>query len=176
MAEVPKTQERFFGQPCGKTSAAGVDCKSMSLIGARKIGSLLSPLSLRGLGMPPDVARLPEIVAAWTEAVGAGLAAQVRPIRYTGGKLMLRASSTVWVSKVRHLHETLTQELRRQPFFRDLTGIEVRAAPHKRSPQDVKAPAARVLSADTRQLLDAVSADIADPDLRAALVRLGRKP
>ena len=148
----------------------------MSFTGARKIGSLLSPLTLRELGMPPDVARLPEIVAAWTKVVGVGLAAQVRPIRYTGGKLMLRASSAVWVSKVRHLHETLTQELRRQPFFRDLTGIEVRAAPHSRSAAGDKSPAPRALSADTRQLLDSVSADIADPDLRAALMRLGCKP
>lgn len=148
----------------------------MSLIGARKIGSLLSALSLRELGLPADVARLPEIVAAWTNVVGAGLAAQVRPIRYTGGTLMLRASSTVWVSKVRNLHETLTLELRRQPFFRDLTGIEVRAAPLARRPQGNPSPAPRALSADTRELLDSVSADIADPELRAALARLGRKP
>jgi hypothetical protein len=172
---VPETQEQFIRQQSGKTSAVGVNCVSMSFIGARKIGSLLSALGLRELGLPPDVARLPEIVAAWTEAVGVGLAAHVQPIRYTGGTLMLRASSTVWVSKVRNLHETLTLELRRQPFFRDLTGIEVRAAPLERRP-GVKAPAARVLSADTRQLLDSVSADIADPDLRAALARLGRKP
>jgi hypothetical protein len=31
------------------------------------------------------------------------------------------------------------------------------------------------LSADTRRLLDAVAGDIADPELRAALTRLGRK-
>ncbi len=148
----------------------------MSLIGARKIGSLLSTLSLRELGLPADVARLPEIIAAWTEVVGANLAAQVRPIRYTGGTLMLRASSTVWVSKVRNLHETLTLELRRQPFFCDLTGIEVRAAPRARPPQGNPSPATPALSAETRELLDSVSADIADPDLRAALARLGRKP
>ena len=148
----------------------------MSLIGARKIGSLLSTLSLRELGLPADVARLPEIIAAWTEVVGVGLAAQVRPIRYTGGTLMLRASSTVWVSKVRNLHETLTLELRRQPFFRDLTGIEVRAAPLARPPQGNPSPTAPALSAETRELLDSVSADIADPELRAALERLGRKP
>ena len=148
----------------------------MSFTGARKIGSLLTPLTLRELGMPPDVARLPEIAAAWSQVVGETLAAQVRPIRYTGGKLMLRASSTVWVSKVRHLHETLTRELRHQPLFKDLTGLEVRAAPRARAPQGGRSPAPRILSGDTRQLLDAVSADIADPELRAALARLGRKP
>lgn len=147
----------------------------MSLIGARKIGSLLSALKLSELGMPPDVARLPEIVAAWTQAVGPVLAEQVRPIRYTEGRLLLRAASSVWVSKVRHLHETLTQELRRQPLFRDLIGIEVRAAPRQTKRSEAKSSAARGLSADTRQLLDAISKEIADPDLGAALARLSRK-
>ena len=148
----------------------------MSISGARKIGSLLSTLTLRELGMPADVARLPEIAAAWSQTVGENLAAQVRPIRYTGGKLMLRASSTVWVSKVRHLHETLTRELRQHPLFKDLVGLEVRAAPRARAAQGSRSPASRALSGDTRQLLNSVSADIADPDLRAALARLGRKP
>lgn len=148
----------------------------MSFTGAKKIGSLLTPLSLRELGMPPDVARLPEIAAAWSQTVGESLAAQVRPIRYTGGKLMLRASSTVWVSKVRHLHETLTRELRQHPLFRDLVGLEVRAAPRASAARGDRSPALRAMSSDTRHLLDAVSADIADPGLRAALARLGRKP
>jgi len=148
----------------------------MSLIGARKIGSLLSALKLSELGMPPDVARLPEIVAAWTQAVGPVLAEQVRPIRYTEGRLLLRASSPVWVSKVRHLHETLTQELRRQPLFRELTGLEVRAAPRQGKRSETKSSAAHELTADTRQLLNAISNEIADPDLRAALARLARKP
>ena len=148
----------------------------MSLIGARKIGSLLSALKLSELGMPPDVARLPEIIAAWTNAVGPVLAEQVRPIRYTEGKLLLRASSAVWVSKVRHLHETLTQELRRQALFRELIGIEVRAAPRQRPAAGIKTKSARELSVETRKLLDAVSVETDDPDLRAALARLARKP
>lgn len=148
----------------------------MSFFGAKRIGSLLTPLTLRELGMPADVARLPEITAAWTEAVGAELAAHVRPIRCVGGRLVLRASSAVWVSKVRHLHDTLLRALRRQPLFRDLAGLEVRAAPldggAKRKPPRV----ARNLSGATRRLLDTVAADIADPGLRAALARLARKP
>lgn len=148
----------------------------MSLIGARKISSLLSALKLSELGMPPDVARLPEIVAAWTQAVGPVLAEQVRPIRYTEGKLLLRASSPVWVSKVRHLHETLTQELRQQPLFRELRGLEVRAAPRQGARTEKKSSAPRAISTDTRQLLKAISSEIADPDLRAALARLAGKP
>jgi hypothetical protein len=147
----------------------------MSFHGAKKIGTLISPLALRELGMPADVARLPEIVAAWTEAVGADLAAHVRPIRYHGGRLMLRAGSAVWVSKVRHSHETLVQQLRHEPLFRDLTGLEVRAAPLERARRRETPRKPSTLSAGTRQLIETVATDIADPELRAALKRLGRK-
>jgi hypothetical protein len=147
----------------------------MSFSGARKIGSLISPLSLRELGMPADIARLPEISAAWSEAVGEKFAAHVRPIRYTGGKLMLRASSAVWVSKVRHSHETLAALLRQQPFFKDLAGLEVRVAPADRNTHKKSTRNPRTLSDDTRRLLEAVARDVADPELRAALTRLGRK-
>lgn len=147
----------------------------MSLSGPRKIGTLITPLTLRELGLPADVARLPEINAAWAEIVGAAFAEHVHPVRYTGGKLVLRASSTVWVSKVRHSHQTLSQALRQQPIFKDLVGLEVRAAPLERRQQKTRQPNRQNLSAATRQLLDAVATDIADPALRAALERLGRK-
>lgn len=146
----------------------------MSFTGAKRIGSLISPLALRELGIPPDVARLSEITAAWTDAVGEELARHVRPIRYTGGKLILRAGSAVWVSKLRHLHETFTRALRQQPLFRELTGIEVRSAPLSRSAVKKAVTTARPLSANTRHLLQSVADDIHDPALRAALMRLGR--
>jgi hypothetical protein len=147
----------------------------MSIHGARKIGSLLSPLVLRELGMPSDVVRLPEITEAWAAAVGPDLAGRVYPIRFHAGKLVLRAVSSVWVSKVRHSHETLVRQLRSQPFFRDLVGIEVRAVPLERGRTKRTARKAPVLSDATRKLLTAVSGDIADPTLRAALERLARK-
>jgi hypothetical protein len=147
----------------------------MGFFGAKRIGSLITPLTLRELGMPPDIARLPEIAAAWGEAAGPELAAHVHPIRYTDGKLVLRAASAVWVSKVRHSHESLTRMLRAQTLFKDLTGLEVRAAPLDRGRQKKSAQREQNLSADTRKLLESVAGDIADPELRAALTRLSRK-
>src|SRR5512135_2550580 len=144
----------------------------MSFQGVRKIGKLITPLTLRELGMPADVARLPEITGAWAAAVGPTLADHVHPIRYTGGKLVLRASSTVWVSKVRHGHEALIRTLRAVPFFHDLIGIEVRAQPLnqclRRDPRRVR----RELSKPTRRLLESVAEHTADPEMRAALLRL----
>jgi len=148
----------------------------MSNYGARKIGSLITTLALRELGLPADVARLAEITAAWTEAVGEELARRVHPIRYTGGRLVLRADSAVWVSKVRHSHEMLSQRLRQQHQFRDLVGLEVRAAPLDRQGRRAPPRARRVLSEETRKLLQSVAADISDPLLRATLERLGGKP
>lgn len=147
----------------------------MSFQGVRKISKLITPLTLRELGMPADVARLPEITGAWAEAVGSTLASHVHPIRYTGGKLVLRASSAVWVSKVRHGHEALIRTLRAVPFFQDLIGIEVRAQPLdrglRRDPQRVR----RELSPPTRRLLESVAEHTTDPDMRAALLRLARR-
>jgi len=147
----------------------------MSFFGAKRIGSLITPLTLRELGMPPDIARLPEIAAAWGEAAGPDLAAHVHPIRYTDGKLVLRASSSVWVSKVRHSHETLTRALRAQSLFKELIGLEVRAAPLDLGRRKQPAQHVPALSTETRSLLASVAGDITDPALRAALTRLGRK-
>jgi hypothetical protein len=146
----------------------------MSFHGAKKIGNLITPLTLRELGMPSDIARLPEIAAAWGEAAGPDLSAHVHPIRYTDGKLVLRASSAVWVSKVRHSHETLMRALRVQSLFKDLIGIEVRAAPLDLGRRKQPISRAKAISMDTRKLLESVAGDIADPELRAALTRLGR--
>ena len=148
---------------------------AMGFHGAKRIGNLITPLTLRELGMPSDIARLPEIAAAWGEAAGTDLSAHVHPIRYTDGKLVLRASSAVWVSKVRHSHETLTRALRAQPLFKELIGLEVRAAPLDLGRRKQSVQRAQALSTDTRKLLESVAGDIADPELRAALTRLGRK-
>lgn len=148
----------------------------MSNFGTRKISSLITALSLRELGLPADVARLAEITAAWSEAVGEELAGHVHPIRYLGGRLVLRADSAVWVSRVRHSHETLSRQLRRTPAFRDLIGLEVRAAPLARQGSRGPRRAPRALSDDTRRLLQAVAGDIADPQLRATLMRLSHSP
>lgn len=148
----------------------------MSSHGARKIGTLITPLTLRELGMPADVVRLPEIRDAWTAVVGESLARHVYPIRYARGRMILRADSAVWVSKVRHLHDTLAAQLREVPLFRELIGIEVRAAPLDRAAaRRATGRKPRALSSSTRALLESVAADIADPQLREALARLGRK-
>lgn len=146
----------------------------MSLHGARRLGSLINARTLRELGMPADVARLAEIVSAWAEAVGPALAAHVQPIRFVGGKLVLRASSAVWVSRVRHSHETLLKSVRQHALFSEATGFEVRAAPLERLRERARTRPQRSMSAETGKLLDSVAQDVADPDLRAALQRLGK--
>ena len=148
---------------------------AMGFHGAKRIGNLITPLTLRELGMPSDIARLPEIAAAWGEAAGPDLSAHVHPIRYTDSKLVLRASSAVWVSKIRHSHETLTRALRTRPLFKELIGLEVRAAPLDLGRRKQTVQRAQALSTDTRKLLESVAGDIADPELRAALARLARK-
>jgi len=146
----------------------------MSYHGIRKINSLITPLTLRELGIPADIARLPEIAEAWAETVGAPLAEHVHPIRYVAGKLVLRATSAAWVSKVRHAHDTLIRNLRGHMTFRDLIGFEIRASPLDRALRQEPRRVTRALSANTRQLLESVATDIADPALRNALIKLAR--
>jgi hypothetical protein len=81
----------------------------------------------------------------------------------------------VWVSKVRHSHETLTRALRAQSLFKELLGLEVRAAPLDLGRRKQPVRRAQAISTDTRKLLESVAGDIADPELRAALTRLSRK-
>jgi len=147
----------------------------MSFNGAKRIGNLITPLTLRELGMPADIARLPEIAAAWSEAAGPDLSAHVHPIRFTDGKLVLRASSPVWISKVRHSHESLVLALRAIPLFKELIGLEVRAAPLDLGRRKQSLRRAQAISQGTRKLLESVAGDINDPELSAALARLGRK-
>lgn len=125
--------------------------------------------------MPQDVARLPEIVEAWRQAVGDELAAQVQPIRLRNGRLILRAASPAWVSRVRHAHESLIKLLRREPPFRDLVDIEVRATPREFPKQNRTTSKPPALAETSRRLLESVAADIEDPALRAALIRLAGK-
>jgi len=146
----------------------------MSYHGIRRIDSLITPLTLRELGIPADIARLPEITSAWTAAVGEPLAAHVHPIRYSAGRLILRASSAVWVSKVRHIHDTLIQKLRTHPLFRELIGLEIRATPQDRRLRQERLRVTRNLSPETRRLLESVADDTADPALSEALRRLAR--
>jgi len=146
----------------------------MSNFGARKIGSLLTSLSLRELGMPSDVARLAEITLAWREAVGDPLAQHVHPIRFNRGRLVLRADSPVWVSRVRNAHETLSRQLRGHAMFRELVGLEVRAAPLERVPARKKPHRRHDISERSLELIRRVAADIADPELRQTLRKLSR--
>jgi hypothetical protein len=53
--------------------------------------------------------------------------------------------------------------------------MEVRAAPLDLGRRKQSVQRAQAISTDTRKLLESVAGDIADPDLRAALTRLGRK-
>jgi len=147
----------------------------MGLSGARRIGSLITSRTLRELGMPADVARLSEITAAWVETVGEGLARHVHPIRFVMGRLVLRADSAVWVSRVRHSHDSLLHTLRQHKLFQDAIGLEVRAAPVERLRERAHSRQRPGLSAETGKLLEAVARDVNDPALRDALLRLGKR-
>ena len=141
----------------------------------RKLGSYFSPATLQGMGMPRDLRSLPEIVAVWSQIVGAPLAEHVVPARYHDGCLSLRADSPVWASRIRQQQADIIARLHTSPVLRQLTMLKVRVEPlHQERPRAARKPVVHYPSKGTVTLLEQVANDIADPDLRAALQRLAR--
>ena len=143
---------------------------------ARRIGSFFSQEVLAHLGMPSDLRLLPQISEAWVRAAGEPLCRHVHATRYVGGRLSLCADSSVWAGRVRYRQQALIELLRRTAAFQQLTGLHVRIVPPGRSADTAvgRRPRPGQLSAASRSLLRQVADHISDPELRAALVRLGR--
>jgi hypothetical protein len=92
-----------------------------------------------------------------------------------GERLVLFADSPVWSSRLRFCGGEVAAALLSQGLFRSPPKVEIRI--HLAPSQPVADPAGRRparLSARTARLLDETAAAVADPDLAAALRRLGR--
>ena len=147
----------------------------MSDRSARKLASYFSSETLYSLGMPRDMQTLPLVSAAWAETVGAPLAQHVIPLRYSEGCLSLQADSSLWASKIRHQQQQLVERLRAHEVLRSVSLLKVRIAPLQlERVKPLRAPALHRPTAQTLTLLAQVADDISDPELRAALKRLGR--
>jgi len=120
--------------------------------------------------MPLDIARLPEIAAPGVNDARLGCTC----LRFATptASWCFAGLIRVWVSKVRHSHETLTRALRAQKLFKELIGLEVRAAPLDLGRTESNPHNACRHSPRIRANCWIRGGDIADPELRAALTRL----
>ena len=140
----------------------------------KPIGRFLGDELLRRLGMPADVRALAQVAEVWSRIAGEPLASEVRPLRYHEGRLVLRASAGLWANKLRHQHDSLKTRLQAEPLMRDLRALEVRVTPGGAGREVVRRlPKPRPISHQTRELLESVAEHVADPNLAAALRRLG---
>lgn len=141
--------------------------------GPRDIGSFLPPALARRLSAYLDEES--RLLAAWQLAVRPPLADHARPGNYSRGRLEVRVNSPAWASRLRQHQGELVRLMQAMPGLEGLRELLIRVVPkgQDRVPAaPASVPAAR-LAPGAAPLLDSLAADVTDPQLRAALQRLG---
>lgn len=121
---------------------------------------------------------LEELGAAWRRLAGEPLGEHSAPLGYRGGRLVIQVDGAVWADQVRHRQRRLLQRLRREALFMDLDTIQIRVRPPQPSdgqPAGGRRRRSASLSAESAELIRAVAAAVPDPELGAALRRLGSR-
>ncbi len=114
------------------------------------------------------------LLTDWPDIVGRPLADHTLPERLgRNGALAVRVDDGGWALELRHLEPVVLERIAGYFGYRAVTRLALvqrplpaRPAPRRRSP--------RALDAAEEATLDARLSDAGDPDLRAALERLGR--
>jgi hypothetical protein len=145
--------------------------------GPRGIAAFLPPALLNRLGGRLDeLARLRHL---WARHVPSALASHTHPLHYEAGCLYVRADSAAWATRLRHQQVELIRRLATERELGGLTGLRVRVTPAESAPVSPATPARKApsrLPGEASALLRDVAADVSDPALRAALLRLaGRR-
>ena len=117
---------------------------------------------------------LQALQSAWQQHVGLPLASHAHPVSYRSGRLLVHADTSVWADRVRQQQHRLMQTLRQSPLLEELMQVSVRVAPAETASQVVTQRGAR-LSKASATLINSAATAIEDPDLRAALQRLGSR-
>jgi hypothetical protein len=112
---------------------------------------------------------------AWQQHAGLPLASHTRPVSYRAGRLLVHADSSIWADRVRQQHQRLMQALRQHSLLDGLMQVSVRVAPREGAPQPVTRQGGARLSTASATLINTAATSIDDPDLRAALQRLGSR-
>ncbi len=80
--------------------------------------------SLRGT----DRRQIGGVFGKWDDAVGAPIAAHVRPVKLDGGTLFVAADTSTWATQVKFLADTIAERLRDEAGV-TIDRIEVRVRP-----------------------------------------------
>jgi hypothetical protein len=144
-------------------------------VSAKNIGEYSTEI-LRRLGFRPDV--FAELEDHWRRMMDERLVAHVRPARYRQGRLSVLADTPAWAGRIRQQQQSLIGRLRQDPFFKNLRELKISVAPRAQASDIVATtPTHRSrVPADAARLLGRAAETITDPELSAALRRLGDAP
>jgi predicted nucleic acid-binding Zn ribbon protein len=92
---------------------------------SRSLDSMMK--SLRGT----DRIQVGGVFGKWDDAVGAQIAAHVRPIKLDQGTLLVEADTSTWATQVKFLTDTIISRLREEARV-EITGVDVRVASKRR--------------------------------------------
>jgi hypothetical protein len=120
-----------------------------------------------------------QLVAQWPAIIGEDIARAASPERLSfprgerrDGTLHLRVAPAVAL-ELQHREPVLLERINAFFGYRAVARLALRQAPPAAA-QPRRAPAARPLDSEERRWLEGQVADIEDPELRAALERLGK--
>jgi hypothetical protein len=139
------------------------------------------------LGRFGPAGKMGEIVTAWPEAVGPGIAANAWPARVArDGTLHVHTSSSTWAFELTQLADSILERLCGSLGEDAPAALKFAAGPLPESPGEVEQVRATTVPKPTAEQLDQggqIAAPIDDPDLRAAVAKavaaslaLGSKP
>ena len=118
-----------------------------------------------------------EILKSWPQMVGGGLADYCQPERLhfpqgkgDGGTLWIRAEGKVAL-EIQHSQPVLIGRINRHCGFRAVADLRIVQGPV--AIRALPPPPPRKLAAGEKSALEAALTEVEDPDLRAALARLG---
>jgi hypothetical protein len=116
-----------------------------------------------------------DIVAAWPECVGAGIAANAWPARLArDGSLHVSTSSSAWAFELTHLAASILERLERRLGESAPAALKFAPGPLPEAgpePVEVSRPTVPRVSGAHRTEAARIAAAIENPDLRAAVAR-----
>ncbi len=120
------------------------------------------------------------LVVDWPAIVGSAVAAHTLPVRIkfppkerAEGTLVIKVANGAFAPELQHLEPLVLERINGYFGYRAVARLQL-----KHSPLPLRAPVKPVAAAPTGpagERLSAALADVEDPDLRAALERLGRR-
>ncbi len=119
-----------------------------------------------------------KIWLVWESAVGEQIAARAKPVRFAGGVLTVMVASAPWMQQLNFLKKTIVEKLNHALGEPLVTDIYLKAGKPESPKAPVPPPPVRrpaPLSPQAQERIAAETADIHDPELRAAFTSLFKR-